>query len=308
MTGSSQGWRGNRETRRGNQTDQSAAPAWKQSRRRADAAGSRGLPWFRILLALGFLSSLVAIAIFIFSDPPRQLTFIDVLAAYRTPGQANESRQNHWGGTARPAEFQLPQNAINQASEVRISGSLDNMTGDWMERLLDLRKTAGFRGVDGEAIVLYLQSGFVPGQNNRLHLLNGQPASPDLEISESQDLDELKQTISRFIQDRPHAGVLLLVDTPPLNHPLRYGQTGGNAVQQLLSWPREESLKRLVVIAAATDGQVSWPAAMGAHGQTAFAWYAAAAFTSSADTDGNKQITVSEYAGFLKEKTEKWVT
>ncbi|MCA9062200.1 MAG: hypothetical protein KDA96_04055, partial [Planctomycetaceae bacterium] len=305
MSGNRQGWRGNRETRRGNQPDQAAAPGWKQSRRRATAAGHPGVPWMRILGALLVLLLFVGIAVFVFRDPPRQITLIEVLEAYSLPSESPPGREPRPAGIARPPRF-LFENTLVQATGANVNRSLKDIS-NWEGELATLAESGGFRSVDDVTVILYLQTGFVPGDGGSLVMLNGYPGSPDVNDNEFRRLDELKAAIHDFCRSRDRGHVLLLVDTPPMDSPLRFGQVGATAVEEMLRWPEEESLDRLAVIAAASDQQCSWPAAMGAGGRTAFACFAGSGLTAVADTDRDQQVDLLEFAQFVKQRTEAWV-
>ncbi|MBL8816356.1 MAG: hypothetical protein JNL58_10015 [Planctomyces sp.] len=307
MTDNRKEWRGDRDGRRPSQPESS--PAWKQSRRRAETAASGKRPWFRILFSMMCLALFVAAAVYLFLDPVRQVTYIDVLTAFELSDQQTQGRENWTGGISKaPDAESIPKPGANQMLGGHQRQVAKATVEDWESSLNELASSGGFRNVDGETVVLYLQTGFVPGDKGSLLILNGQPCSPDLATGEYEQLNGLKDGLAALLKKRTRSSVLLMIDTPSMHLPLRFGQTGVNAAEQCLSWPQETGLEKLVVVTACSDQQVSWPLSMGSGGRTAFAHFVEQGLTTVADKDGDRSIRVSEYLQYLKQQTEDWVT
>jgi len=289
-SGGGQNWRGGRAPRNSSQQEE-AVPSWKQSRHKT-AAKSRpkGMwPKLRIALTCVVLIALVAIVI-AFWDPQK---------IYRTHFivlNLLEQSQDFDSGSS----LALPEGIESKTTE-RVVTSCHPETMS-----LGTSGSGDRKNLDeGQTVVIWLQSTFVPGPNEDFLCLI-RNSTPNLnDASQYVGLQTLKSELDDFVKKHSLAKLLLLVDSAPVNSEWRTGCLHSNLVKVFEPWTSEfKSL--VIVLSSQTNGQ-SEPGPTGSDGKSIFGHFASVGLSTFADSNSDNKLTTTEYCTYISERTNAWV-
>jgi len=149
-------------------------------------------------------------------------------------------------------------------------------------------------------IVVYLQTSILPVENGKF-LCVTEKTTPDIEGNSCFDLSLLKSELENYKNKK----LVLIVDSPPAGQNMRTGNLHAGLVHEFAQWQKD--LPSLVVLLSASESDASEPSNPGTQGQTVFGHFLAAGLSSLADNNGDHDLTVGEFASFVKKKTDSWV-
>lgn len=289
-SGGGKNWRGGRAPRNSSQQDE-AVPSWKQSRHKTAAKSRPKGMRSKLLIALTSVALIALVALIIWGWDPQKI--------YRTHFivlNLLEQSQDFDSGSS----LALPEGIESKTTE-RVVTSCHSETMSLRTSDVNERKNLD----EGQTVVIWLQSTFVPGPNEDFLCLI-RNSTPNLnDASQYVGLQTLKSELDDFVKKHSSAKLLLLVDSAPVNSEWRTGCLHSNLVKVFEGWTSD--IKSLVVILSSPTNGLSQPGSTGSDGKSIFGHFASVGLSTFADSNTDNRLTTAEYCTYISERTNAWV-
>ncbi|APZ93761.1 VWA domain-containing protein [Fuerstiella marisgermanici] len=287
-------WRGGRKSQRAADREVAATPEWKRTKRKT-VTGTGRRRNTKVILPLLLLSGLVALGVWLYNFEREVHTHFIVLDLLKDS----------------PLFDATPSPEFPDLSEA--NSQVATTTQARFDGLGKLIAEGDTNPSKAQAIVVYLQTQIIPDNNGDFICLT-KSSTPDVVGSGGgEKLSTLRQQLKQLMTEtQSGCVVLLVVDQQKTLHDWRLGDLHADVSAEILDWPNDEELSRLVVMTSCSGAEESTAGYAGSGGQTAFGHFVQQGFSKLADTaaegadEGDGTLNVREFCGFVKDRVDQW--